>query len=173
MPATTGMKGSGFYDRHSAAQLASIHLVFDWIEHALADASLPSAPQPFATLDLGSSEGGNAIIVMNRIVEGIRQRRSDQLIQTIYSDLPGNNFNRLFLNLDEARKAARIPAGVFASAVAGSFYEPLVPPRSIHFATAFNALLWLDKLPTASVPDFVVYRRPHPPRPGLHVPPET
>jgi hypothetical protein len=173
MPATTGMKGSGFYDRHSSAQLASIHLVFDWIENALADIPLPSPPQPFTILDLGSSEGGNALIVMNRIVEGIRQRRSDQLIQTIYSDLPGNNFNRLFMNLDEARKADRIPAGVFASAAAGSFYEPLLPPRSVHFATAFNALLWLDKLPAVAVPDFVVYRRPHPPRPGLHVPPET
>ncbi len=173
MPATTGMKGSGFYDRHSSAQLASIRLVFDWIEKALADMPLPSPPQPFAILDLGSSEGGNALIVMNRIVEGIRRRRSDQLIQTIYSDLPGNNFNRLFMNLDEARKTGRVPAGVFDSAAAGSFYESLLPPRSIHFATAFNALLWLDKLPTVSVPDFVVYRRPHPPRPGLHVPPET
>jgi S-adenosylmethionine-dependent carboxyl methyltransferase len=77
------------------------------------------------------------------------------------------------LNLDEARKADRIPAGVFASAAAGSFYEPLLPPHSVHFATAFNALLWLDKLPAVAVPDFVVYRRPHPPCPGLHVAPET
>lgn len=173
MPATTGMKGSGFYDRHSSAQLASMRLVFDWIDNALADMALPSDTQPFTILDLGSSEGGNAILVMSRIVEGIRRRRSEQLIQTIYSDLPSNNFNRLFLNLDEARKAGRIPAGIFAGATAGSFYEPLMPPRSVHFATAFNALLWLDKLPAASVPDFVVYRRPHPPRPGLHVPPET
>ncbi len=173
MPATTGMKGSGFYDRHSSAQLAAIRLVFDWIENALADVLLPSPPQPFAILDLGSSEGGNALIVMSRIVEGIRRRRSDQLLQTIYSDLPGNNFNRLFLNLDEARKADRIPAGVFVSATAGSFYEPLMPPRSIHFAMAFNAVLWLDKLPDTSVPDFVVYRRPYPPRPGLHVPQQT
>jgi hypothetical protein len=172
MPATTGMKGSGFYDRHSTAQLASMRLVFDWIDNALVDMPLPSPPQPLAILDLGSSEGGNALIVMGRIVESIRRRQSEQLLQTIYSDLPSNNFNRLFLNLDEARKAGRIPAGVYASAAAGSFYEPLVPPRSVHFATAFNALLWLDKLPVAAVPDFVVYRRPHPPRPGLHVPPE-
>lgn len=173
MPATTGMKGSGFYDRHSTAQLASMRLVFDWIDNAVADMPLPSSPQPFTALDLGSSEGRNALIVMSRIVEGIRRRRSDQLIQTIYSDLPSNNFKRLFLNLDEARKSGRIPAGVFSGAAAGSFYEPLLPPRSAHFATAFNAVIWLDTLPAAAVPDFVAYRRSHPPRPGLHVPPET
>src|SRR5579885_2096031 len=111
MPATTGMKGSGFYDRHSSAQLAAIQLVFDWIDNAIADMSLPSDSHPFTILDLGSSEGGNALLVMSRIIEGLRRRRSDQLIQTIYSDLPSNNFKRLFLNLDEAKKVGRIPAG--------------------------------------------------------------
>lgn len=173
MPATTGMMGAGYYDRNSAAQLASMQLVIDWIETGLAQVSLPPNVQPFTVLDLGSSEGRNALIVMSRIVETVRRFRPDQLIQTIYSDLPSNNFNRLFLNLDEARKVSRIPPGVYASATAGSFYEPLMPPRSLHFAMAFNALLWLDALPDVSVPDFVVYRRPHPPRPGLHVPRET
>lgn len=173
MPATTGMKGVGYYDKHSSAQLASIRLVFDWLENALAAMPLPPNEQPFTALDLGSSEGRNALIVMSRIVESVRRRQPDRLIQTIYSDLPSNNFNQLFLNLDEAWKADRIPAGVYASAAAGSFYEPLVPPRSVHFAMAFNAILWLDALPAVAVPDFVVYRRPHPPRQGLHVPPET
>jgi hypothetical protein len=173
MPVTTGMKGSGFYDQNSAAQLASMRLVFDWIESALAALPLPPGLQHLTVLDLGSSEGRNALVVMNRIVERVRQRRTDQLIQTIYSDLPSSNFNRLFLNLHAARQAGQIPAGVFAGAVAGSFYEQLLPPRSVHFAMAFNALLWLDQLPEVSLPDFVVYRRPHPPRPSLHVPPET
>jgi hypothetical protein len=173
MPATTGMKGSGFYDRHSTAQLASMQLVFDWIDNAIVSMSLPSEAQPFTVLDLGSSEGRNALITMSRIVEQVRRLRPNQLIQTIYSDLPSNNFNRLFLNLHEARTAGRIPAGVYPSAAPGSFYEPLMPPQSVHFAMAFNALVWLDKLPDAPVPDFVAYRRPHPPRPGLHVLPET
>jgi SAM-dependent methyltransferase len=173
MPVTTGMKGAGFYDQHSTAQLASMQLVFDWIETALAAMPLPPASQPFTVLDLGSSEGRNALLTMNRIVEAVRRRRVDQLIQTIYSDLPSSNFNRLFLNLHEARTAGRIPKGVYASAAAGSFYEPLVSPSSVHFATAFNSLLWLDALPPVPVADFVVYRRPHPPRPGLHVAPET
>jgi SAM-dependent methyltransferase len=167
------MKGAGFYDQHSTAQQASIRLVFDWIESVVASMPLPPTPQPFTVLDLGSSEGRNALMAMNTVTAAVRRRQAGRLVQTIYSDLPSNNFNRLFNNLHEARKAGELPAEIYPSAVAGSFYEQLVPPGTVHFATAFNALLWLDELPAAPVPDFVAYRRPHPPRPGLHVPPET
>jgi gibberellin A4 carboxyl methyltransferase len=173
MPATTGMKGAGFYDQHSTAQQASIRLVFDWIEDAVASMPLPPPSEPFTVLDLGSSEGRNALLAMNAVVDSVRRRQAGQLIRTIYSDLPSNNFNRLFTNLHESRTAGELPSEVYPSAAAGSFYEQLVPPGTVHFATAFNALLWLDELPAVPVPDFVVYRRPHPPRPGLHVPPET
>jgi gibberellin A4 carboxyl methyltransferase len=170
MPVTTGMKAEGYYDRHSTAQLESMRLVFDWIDAAVAAMPLPPEDRSFVALDLGSSEGRNALIAMNRVVAAFRRRRPDQPAQTLYSDLPTNNFNRLFLNLHEARTMGRLESGIYASAAAGSFYEPLLPPRSVHFASAFNALLWLDRLPDAAVPNFVVYRRP---RPHRTVPPET
>ena len=50
---------------------------------------------------------------------------------------------------------------------------PLLPPGTVHLATCFNALHWLDRLPAVPLPDGVVYRRPHPPRPGLAVSPEA
>lgn len=169
MPATPGMKGEGFYDQHSSGQAASIRMLLDWIQAAGATLRLPPEPQPIIVLDLGSSEGQNATFVMQTAVEAIRQRRSAQPIQTIYSDLPSNNFNRLFATLHDAQPAAE----VYPSATAGSFYDPLMPPKTVHFATCFNALLWLDQLPAAPINDFVVYRRPHPPRPGLSVSPEV
>ncbi|HWG47036.1 MAG TPA: hypothetical protein VN688_30005 [Gemmataceae bacterium] len=172
MPATTGMKGAGYYDQHSTAQQASMRLVFDWIEDAIAGMTMPSDAQPFTVLDLGSSEGRNALIVMNGIVAAIHRRQNERIIQTVYSDLPSNNFNRLFANLQEARTKEGRAASVYPSVAAGSFYEPLVPPGTVHFATAFNSLLWLDELPSVPVSDFVVYRRPHPPRPDLRVAPE-
>jgi hypothetical protein len=173
MPATTGMKGAGYYDQHSTAQQASLQLVIDWIEDAIRSLPLPPVPQAMTFLDLGSSEGRNALRAMSAVVDAVLRRRGEQIIQTIYSDLPGNNFNRLFVNLDEARNTGQIPSCVYPSAVAGSFYDSLVPPNSVHFAMAFNAILWLDRLPKSPIPDFVVYRRPHPPLPGLQVSPET
>jgi hypothetical protein len=172
MPVTTGMKGAGYYDQHSGAQLSSIQVLQDWVDDAVANLPLPAPAQPVTVLDLGSSEGRNALRLMEAVVAGLR-RRTGQPVQTIYSDLASNNFNRLFANVDEARRAGHYPAGVYPSAVGGSFYGPLLPPGTVHLATCFNAILWLDRLPEVPVPVGVAYRRPHPPRPGLVVSPEA
>jgi hypothetical protein len=162
------MKGAGFYDQHSAAQQATIQALQDWVDDAVANVPLPDSAQAITVLDLSSSEGRNAVEVMRTIAVGLR-RRTSQPIQTIYSDLATNNFNQLFANLAEARHAGSFPSGVYPSALGGSFYEPLLPAGTVHLATSFNAIQWLDQLPTAPIPDFVAYRRPHPPRPGLAV----
>ncbi len=172
MPATTGMKGAGYYDRHSTAQLSSIQALQGWVDDAVANLPLPDPAQPVTVLDLGSSEGGNAIRLMGGIVAGLR-RRTDHPLRTIYSDLASNDFNQLFTNLEKTRRAGLCPAGVYPGAVGGSFYGPLLPPGTVHLATCFNAIHWLDQLPAVSLADGIVYRRPHPPRPGLTVSPEA
>jgi hypothetical protein len=166
------MKGAGYYDRHSGAQLSSIQALQDWLDNAIAGLPLPAPAQPVTVLDLGSSEGRNAIHGMATVVAGLR-RRTRQPVQTIYSDLASNNFNQLFANLEQARRAGLIPAGVYPSAVGGSFYGPLRPPGTVHLATCFNSIQWLDQLPPVPLTDGVAYRRPHPPRPGLVVSPEA
>ena len=88
---------------------------------------MPAPAQPVTILDLGSSEGGNAIRLMGAVVAGLR-RRTGQPVQTVYSDLASNNFNRLFANLEEAQRTGLFAAGVYAGAVGGSFYGPLLPP---------------------------------------------
>jgi hypothetical protein len=172
MPATTGMKGAGYYDQHSGAQFSSIQALQGWVDHAVASLPLPAPDRPVTVLDLGSSEGRNAIRLMAAVVAGLR-RRTGQPLQTIYGDLASNDFNRLFANLEEARRAGLFPSGVYAGAVGGSFYGPLLPPGTVHLATCFNALHWLDRLPDVPLPDAVGYRRPDPPRPGLAVSPEA
>jgi hypothetical protein len=166
------MKGAGYYDQHSTPQRSSIEALLGWVDDAVASLPLPAPPQPVAVLDLGSSEGGNAVRLMGAVAAGVR-RRTRQPVQTVYSDLPSNNFNQLFANLEEARRAGLFPAEVYPSAVGGSFYGPLLPPGTVHLATSFNAILWLDRLPAVPLPDGVAYRRPHPPRPGLAVSPEV
>jgi cyclopropane-fatty-acyl-phospholipid synthase len=172
MPAITGMKGAGYYDQHSTAQLSSIQLLQGWIDDAVASLPLPGPAQPVTVLDLGSSEGRNALRMMATIALGLR-RRTGQPVQTIYSDLASNNFNQLFANLEEARRAGLFPAGVHPSAVGASFYGPLLPPGTVHLAISFNAIQWLDQLPAVTIPDFVVYRRPHPFLPGRAASPQA
>jgi hypothetical protein len=162
------MKGAGYYDRHSGVQLSSIRALQGWVDDAIVSVPLSGPPRPVTVLDLGSSEGRNAVRLMASIVAGLR-RRTDRPLQTIYSDLASNNFNGLFANLEEARRAGHWATGVYPSAVGGSFYDPLLPLGTVHLATCFNAIHWLDRLPAVSLPNDVAYRRPHPPRPGLAV----
>jgi hypothetical protein len=162
------MKGAGYYDRHSAAQLSSIQSLQDWVDAGVATLPLPAPPEPITIMDLGSSEGRNAVHTMTTIVEGIR-RRTGQPVRTIYSDLASNNFNQLFANLEEVANAGQFPSDVFPGAVAGSFYRPLLPPGTVHFATSFNSIQWLDQLPAVRVPDFVGYVRSHSLRKGRAV----
>jgi hypothetical protein len=166
------MKGAGYYDQHSTAQMSSILALQDWVEDAVESLRLPAAPQAVTVLDLGSSEGRNAIGMMATIVDRLR-RRTRQPLQPIFSDLASNNFNQLFANVEEAQRRQLFGGDVFPAAVEGSFYDPLRPPGTVHLATSFNAIHWLDRLPAVSLPDGVGYRRPHPPRPGRAVPPEV
>jgi SAM-dependent methyltransferase len=152
--------------------MSAIEALQEWMEDAVANLPLPAPAWPVTVLDLGSAEGRNAIRLTEAVVAGLRWR-TDQPIRTIYSDLASNDFNRLFVNLDEARRAGLGAVGVYPSAVAGSFYGPLLPPGTVHLATSFNSIHWLDRLPAVSVPVGVVYRRPHPPRAGLAVPAEV
>jgi hypothetical protein len=110
--------------------------------------------------------------MMASITERVR-RRTGQPVQPIFSDLASNNFNQLFANLEQARRAGLFPAEVYPGVVGGSFYGPLLPPGTVHLATSFNAIQWLDRLPAVRLPDTVVYRRPYPPRQGHTVSPEA
>jgi hypothetical protein len=161
MPATTGMKGAGYYDEHSSTQLSSIRTLQGWLDHAAANMPLPEVNGAVTVLDLGSSEGRNAIQVMASVVQIVR-RRTHRPVWTFYSDLASNNFNQLFVNL--SKSTDRFPADVYSAAAGGSFYGPLLPPASVNLATSFNAILWLDHLPAVPIPDFVVYHRPQPRR---------
>ncbi len=96
---------------------------------------------------------------MRRLVAAIRGR-TDAPVWLLFSDLPTNDFNRLFANLFAPGAAVHGDRGVFAAAVAGSAYAPVVPPGSLHIATTFNMIGWLDALPAARLPRYILAAGP-------------
>lgn len=162
MPSTPGMKPGGFYDSHSDAQGAAIDAFLPWLVDAIDELPVPPAGGPPLTLlDLGSSQGKNAIRAMRGLVEAIR-RRTDTPVWVLFSDLPTNDFNRLFANLFPHGPGSppAIGDGVFAAAIAGSAYGPIVPPASLYAATSFNMIGWLDSLPHARPPRYILATGP-------------
>ena len=172
MATTTGMRGGGFYDAHSSGQRAAMDEFVPWIVDAMADLPLPTSDSPIALLDLGSSEGANAIHAMGAIIEALRERTPAN-IWTFFDDLPTNDFNRLFANLfSDATRSSRA-AGVYAAAVGGSLFERVVPASSLHVVTTFNAVGWMSALPRTRLPQFISPSPParRAPRDGVSVSP--
>ncbi len=165
MPSLTGMKPDGFYDDHSSLQRSSQALFAGWVRDAIASMALPDEPALLAVADYGCSEGRNSIEAVGVVVEAWRRRRPAQPICAIHNDLPGNNFNQLFTRLHAPDASNYLQANgkrepnVFALAAAGSFYEPLLPPGSVHIALSNFGIQWMDRRPDVVVPDFIGYMR--------------
>lgn len=162
MPTTTGMKGGGFYDANSGAQRSALDAFLPWIEESVAELQIPSvSPDTINLLDIGSSEGGNAIHVMNRLIRKIR-RLSELPVWVFFADLPTNDFNQLFANLFPEGKASLSSKNVYPGVIGGTVYNRLVPSQTLQIATTFNTVGWLDKIPDVRVPNYILPMQPGP-----------
>ena len=164
MPATTGMKGAGYYDEHSRRSFPrSRPSRAGWRtpSQRCRCRPRPASHRPGPRLRGGGQRrppdggrrGGAAGAHRGARADGL-QRPAGQRLQPAVRQ-PGGGPG-----------AGLIDAGVYPAAVAGSFYGPLLPPGTVHLAICFNAIHWLDRLPAVPMPDAIVYRRP---RPGLAV----
>ncbi|MCA9017552.1 MAG: cyclopropane-fatty-acyl-phospholipid synthase [Planctomycetaceae bacterium] len=171
MPTTTGMKGGGYYDANSKEQRSASDAFLPWLEEAITALPEPVPHQhSWNFLDIGSSEGANAIYTMNRLIEIVR-RQSDLPVWALFDDLPTNDFNQMFLNLFPASAPAITANDVYTAAIGGSAFGRLVPPQSLHLATTFNAIGFFETRPQARLPHFVLAMQPNPnaPREGVAV----
>ncbi|HEX5398678.1 MAG TPA: cyclopropane-fatty-acyl-phospholipid synthase [Verrucomicrobiae bacterium] len=166
MPTITGMKGGGYYDSNSKEQRSALEAFLPWLEQAVAAMAEPTASKTsWTVLDIGSSEGGNAIYAMNRIVAALRNH-SQLPIRVFFDDLPTNDFNRLFTNLSSLNGCAFPHPDVFPAAIAGSAFARLMPPRSLDIAVTFNAIPYLEQKPDSPLPNYIVPMKPGPRAPS-------
>ena len=158
MAVTTGMIGRGFYNRNSAPQWAAIHYVLPWIDEAVRGMDFADPPATVGLADFGCSEGGNSIAVMTTLVAACREHTT-RPIQAIHSDLPTNDFSELFKRLRPEGRSVYGEA-VHSAAVGGSMFDQLLPPRSVHFATTFNAIGFLGARPLDRLPGYILPNGP-------------
>lgn len=166
MPTTEGMKGGGYYDAHSNAQRSAMDVFLPWIVESVPEIPVENGAS-FDVLDIGSSEGANAIHALGHIVAKYRTI-SDGAVRVLFDDLPTNDFNRLFSNLFPGGSPVIPGANIFVGAIGGSAFGQLVPSGSLQVATTFNAIGFLESKPDAPMPNFIL-----PMPPGPHAPRET
>ncbi|MEM7225796.1 MAG: hypothetical protein AAF495_22650 [Pseudomonadota bacterium] len=154
-----GMLGQGYYNRNSASQLAAIDPVLPWLEQAIAEMPLADPLPAVAIADFGCSEGANSVAALKGPVAALRAR-SQRPIQTLHSDLPTNDYAALFTSLRPEGRSVFEDRQTFSAVVGGSMYDQLLPARSLHIATSFNAIGYLSRRPLARLPNYVIGNGP-------------
>ncbi|KAL7155330.1 hypothetical protein ABFS83_03G068200 [Erythranthe nasuta] len=114
--------------------------------------------QSMGIADLGCSSGPNTLMAVSKIIHAVCKTSSGIVGSTLpelrvsLNDLPGNDFNEVFMSLpgfyENLRKEKGIgPEGCFVSGVPGSFYGRLFARKSMHFVHSSSSLHWLSQVP--------------------------
>jgi hypothetical protein len=91
---------------------------------------------------------------MTRALETLRPLNT-RPVQTVHSDLPTNDFSQLLAHLRPDGHSVFGGDSTFSAVVGGSMYDQLLPDRSVHLATTFNAIGFLSRRPLAELPGYI------------------
>jgi len=161
-PPTGGMEGGGAYNQHALVQAAGAIAAMKLLQAAAGDVELGPDDGPIVLVDYGSSEGRNSLAPMRAAIDVLRSRvPSDRPILVFHEDLPLNDFNTLFSVLEgDPQSYRRGRANVFSSAIARSFYEPVLPADFVHLGWSAYAAMCLSTVPRTIPGHFWVQRAP-------------
>src|SRR3984957_14653940 len=143
------MEGEGAYNRYAKLPAGGAHYAVPLLEKAVQRVELDGCGQSVVIADYGSSQGKNSMVPMQIAIRNLRQRVDpDRPICVFHIDQPSNDFNSLFevLDADQDRYVLGEP-NVFPYAIGRSFYEPVLPPDSVHIDWCSYAAVWLSRVP--------------------------
>ncbi|WP_041320929.1 SAM-dependent methyltransferase [Mycobacterium intracellulare] len=139
--------------RLRAAGLAKAIAVF---ERAAEQVALPRSPQPMVLADYGAANGHNSLRPLSAAIAVLRRRTShDHAILVAHTDVPRNDFTALFGTVaDDPESYLHLDGATFTSAIGRSFYNQIVPSKTVNLGWTSWATQWLSRTP-CEVPDHV------------------
>jgi hypothetical protein len=145
------MEAGGAYTRSSRLQVAGLLPGAALFADAAAHVELPPSPQQVMIADYGAASGHNSLRPMSAAIAAIRRHvEHERPICVVHTDIPENDFTALFatLSVDPESYLGHDPA-VFAMAVGRSFYQQVLPSRSVTLGWSSWAVQWLSRAPAA------------------------
>ncbi|KAM7517203.1 hypothetical protein LguiA_006786 [Lonicera macranthoides] len=152
-------EGATSYAKNSTVQRKIISVGKLMIEEAVQKILLSNYPESMGIADLGCSSGPNTLIVVSDIMDAVyaTSRLMDRPLPEFrisLNDLPGNDFNDIFVSLPSFYERLKKEKGsefrrCYISGVPGSFYGRLFPDKSLHFVHSSSSLHWLSQVPPA------------------------
>jgi hypothetical protein len=137
------MKQHEHYNLNSTPQLSAIQKSFIYIQKAVAEhEGACSSTDIFFIVDYGCSQGANALVAIEAIIEAIRHKYGTAALNQIcavFNDLSTNDWSTLFQTI------ARLSVSSLASGK--SFCEQILPSNTVQFGYTSTAIHWLSKKP--------------------------
>jgi hypothetical protein len=132
--------------RLRAAGLAHAIAAF---ERAADQVTLPKAPQPIVIADYGAANGHNSLKPLSAAIGVLRRRtRHDHAILVAHTDVPRNDFAALFETVaTDPESYLHSDTATFTSAVGRSFYDQIVPSKTVNLGWTSWATHWLSRTP--------------------------
>lgn len=157
--AITGMVGGVdefSYSRNSIVQSRSIELLLKPVlQQEIGQLKLLNQGEGRLRLinvaDLGCGVGANTLRCAKVVLDSVRDEHGlSPDIQYFLTDLPTNDVNTLFQQLEGWKTTVTADVGKFyPAAVAGSFFQRCFPPGSLHVVISTWALHYLSQVPDA------------------------
>jgi hypothetical protein len=118
-------------------------------ERAAEEVTLPKAPQPIVVADYGAANGHNSLKPLSAAIAVLRRRtRHDHAILVAHTDVPRNDFAALFSTVaDDPESYLHSDTATFTSAVGRSFYDQIVPSKTVNLGWTSWAIQWLSRTP--------------------------
>ncbi|RWR86391.1 SABATH methyltransferase 22 [Cinnamomum micranthum f. kanehirae] len=152
-----GGAGDTSYASNSSLQKIAISKARSMVEDSILNLYGTSIPESLNIADLGCSSGPNTLLVIKEIIDVTHERcsqlqRSMPELRLFLNDLPGNDFNTIFMSLpafyDTLKEEKGLPLGTcFIAGVPGSFYGRLFPINFLDFVHSSYSVHWLSQVP--------------------------
>ncbi|XP_047306553.1 probable jasmonic acid carboxyl methyltransferase 2 [Impatiens glandulifera] len=155
--------GGKSYAKNSSIQMSmmskTLTIVKDTITDMFTNHFTPfEILETFKIADVGCASGPNTLLFVSEVIDTVynlsNQNQNKSLeISIVLNDLHKNDFNNIFSALPsfynrlQERHGYEFSQKCFISGVAASFYERLLPCKSVHFVHSSNSLHWLSQVP--------------------------
>ncbi|CAN1308455.1 Salicylate carboxymethyltransferase [Linum perenne] len=160
-----GGTGDTSYATNSFLQQKAISITLPVTEEAITRLFTNTSLTRLTIADLGCASGPNTFLTISELLKSFVRisrnlgKESPEEFQVFLNDLPGNDFNSIFISLQEFKQQMNeeLMADdnddllMLFNGVPGSFYGRLLPAESLHFVHSSYSLHWLSQVPDGLV----------------------
>ncbi|MBT6278183.1 MAG: SAM-dependent methyltransferase [Chromatiales bacterium] len=138
---------------YSLATIGAKHVIdgaTPLVLNALDSCDLGAPERPFVMTDMGCADGGTSLEMIRQVARKVRAEAPERPIQIVYADQPRNDYNALVQitsGLSDFDTYLHDMDNLFVSFSATSFYDAILPAKTVDLGFSATAMHWLSRKP--------------------------